>query len=614
MELTNLHLHWRNSSYNGTTYKSYSLARPYREDGKNRKEIVVKLGKLTDLDIEKWRLFLKAIKKPQMVLTSFDDIEVHLHYKYLELAVINHIWDEWKLDNAFISNRKTDVELCKIAKILTLNRCCEPYSKSGLIDWYPKTWLPNMLNVNISQLNTSRVFRELSAIEDHKDEICQHLYQAIKKKNPESVKSLFYDLSSATFSGTKCIIMKWGHCKEGYQNHVVLALVVNKDGLPVFWEVLEGNTADAKTIKWLIQRIKKLFNSDNISIVFDRGMVSQDNLTELEEEGYKYISAMDKNQICNIADTINFNHFSSLIQNKLELQILENDGFKKLNDNTYFKEIKVEHGRRYIICFNPQLFSDQRKARDAAIVSFKEFVANLNTELLQALKSRDEKTTKDKFTKQLAKLKLKNILEVSLNDMEININTGINGTKKTIKTYQGVIEPIDNLKLIEASKLDGFWMLVTNHFEIDNTNKFIVSPENAINPYRDKTVIESAFRDIKSFIEIEPICVWTEKHVKAHYTICVLSYFINRIIHNRLTSNKGTLTSDIVSHEKAYSELSDCTVDKIRIKNVGLQGYKYSYIDDRKKELLKRLNLSKILKDKSVKIANKDFHNQKSNS
>jgi hypothetical protein len=51
MNLNELHLHWRSSTYNGKTYRSYSLARAYREDGKNKKEIIVSLGKLTDEEV-----------------------------------------------------------------------------------------------------------------------------------------------------------------------------------------------------------------------------------------------------------------------------------------------------------------------------------------------------------------------------------------------------------------------------------------------------------------------------------------------------------------------------------------------------------------------------------
>jgi len=94
--------------------------------------------------------------------------------------------------------------------------------------------------------------------------------------------------------------MKWGLCKEGYTNHVVLALVVNKDGLPFYWEVLPGNTADAKTVIWLDRKVEKKFSLSSCTLVFDRGMVSDDNLNLLEESGIHYISAMDKNQLENL--------------------------------------------------------------------------------------------------------------------------------------------------------------------------------------------------------------------------------------------------------------------------------------------------------------------------
>jgi len=168
------------------------------------------------------------------------------------------------------------------------------------------------------------------------------------------MQSFFYDLSSATFYGSNCILMKWGHCKEGYHNHVVLALVVNKDGLPVYWDVLEGNTTDSITITWLIARLQKMFPITNITLIFDRGMVSDDNLILLEKEGYKYISAMDKNQIEKIADNIDFLQFSYFDQGKIEQQIGEIKDFTRLNDITFYKELKTENNRRYILCFNPQ--------------------------------------------------------------------------------------------------------------------------------------------------------------------------------------------------------------------------------------------------------------------
>ena len=598
MDMSKLHLHWRPSKYKGTTYKSYSLARAVRKDGKNRKEIVLPLGKLSDEDVKKWQSFVYSLKNPEMILTTFEDIDVLKHYKYLDLAIVNHIWEEWKLDKPFSRQSETDIDLCKIARILTINRCTEPSSKSMVADWFQGTWLSNLLKVSPEKINASRIFRELDHIENCKEQICLHLYESLNKKAPSSMQSFFYDLSSATFSGTKCILMKWGHCKEGYFNHVVLALVVNTDGLPVYWEVLEGNTADSNTITWLIDRLKKIFPITNISLIFDRGMVSDENLIHLEGQGYKYISAMDRNQIEKIADNVDFLQFSCFKPENISQQINEIKGFTKLNDITYYKELKTDNNRRYILCFNPQLFTDQRKAKEASIANYREFVENLNKELLLAKKSRNEEPTRDKLNKQLAKLKLKNILDISLEEVEI-VSHNSKGHEKKIQTYKAIIGPIDQDKLNEASKLDGFWLLVTNHHEKQD-GEFLFSSADTINPYRDKTIIESAFRDIKSFIEIEPIGVWTDKHVKAHFTICVLAYFINRIICMKLRKDKGKLTKDIITHQSVYKILSDSTIDKIRIKNAAVQGYKLSGVDERIEEIMKRLKMPGVIKIKPV--------------
>ena len=208
--------------------------------------------------------------------------------------------------------------------------------------------------------------------------------------------------------------MKWGHCKEGYKNHVVLALVVNRAGFPFYWEVLPGCTADSNTLVWLIERCKERFTSIETTLVFDRGMVSEDNLCSLEEAEVKYITAMDRNQIEGITG-IDFTGFKDLRSNKIERDELELPKFKMLNkDTTYYREIKVEGNRRYILCFNPQLFEDQRKARLQAVEDFRVFAKTVNAELLGAKNSRDKEATYEKLTRKRKKLKLSQFVDVKL--------------------------------------------------------------------------------------------------------------------------------------------------------------------------------------------------------
>ncbi|MBX9691155.1 MAG: hypothetical protein K2Z81_02155, partial [Cyanobacteria bacterium] len=109
---------------------------------------------------------------------------------------------------------------------------------------------------------------------------------------------------------------------------------------------------------------------------------------------------------------------------------------------------------------------------------------------------------------------------------------------KAILSYQGSIH-VDQNKKFEFGKLDGFWLLVTNHSE-KKEDRFVQDTRAVVQPYREKVVIESSFRDIKSFIEISPLHVWKEEHVKAHYTICVLGHLLDRTLSLALQVKPGS--------------------------------------------------------------------------
>jgi transposase len=602
MELSKLHLDWGASKYKGKVYRSYSLARPLWVNGKNKKETILKLGKLSDDEVQKWRNLLKTLKDPNSFFTSFENICIEKHFAYLDVAVAYAIWDEWDLDSVFQDKGKRFISIADVARILTINRCIDPAAKSKTPEWFRETALPWMLGIDPKEIYPSRIFRELAVIETHKDAICKHLFNQFSQLDSASMKSVFYDLSSTSFEGTKCKLMRWGHCKGGYENHVVLALLVNKSGLPFYWEVLPGCTADSTTITWLLERLKKKFNITQITLVFDRGMVSDDNLALLEEENIKYISAMDKNQIENITK-IDFIAFSDLLPEKIEEQVKTLAEFTKINENTFCREVKVDGQRRYILCFNPQLFKDQRKAREQAIVNFQILASNLNAQLLEAKNSRQEQSTYGKFKKKLEKAKLSSFVDVALSKTYVYQNK--KGVNLKIRTYQGKVVVNDD-KMLMAGKQDGFWLLVTNHSE-KKDGEFKIKTEEAIKPYREKEIIEEAFKNIKSFIRIEPMFVWTEDHVKAHYTICVLSYLINRTLTMRLHGNKGEESKEIVANVRFFKECSKCKLDYIGVENIQEKKFNLTKSTTKQKELLQRISLPALLNRRILDKVNKNL-------
>ena len=149
--------------------------------------------------------------------------------------------------------------------------------------------------------------------------------------------------------------------------------------------------------------------------------------------------------------------------------------------------------------------------------------------------------------------------------------------------------------------------LVTNHSE-QKDREFEVKTEEAIEPYREKEVIEEAFKDIKSFVEIEPVLVWTQDHVKAHYTICVLSYLINRILTIRLHRNKGRASKEIVAYRRLLKESSKCKLDCIEIENIQQRKFNLTKSTAKQRELLQRVGLTNLLNRKILDKANKTMN------
>ena len=601
IDIAHLHLHWRESQYNGKKYRSYSLARSYRIQGKSRKDIVLKLGKLTEDEVARWRTLLHAVKSPDAFVTTLADVVVTRHYAYLDVAIANAVWERWELDSVFHHEGKRAMRLATVARILTLNRCIAPAAKSKTPEWFRETALPWLLHLAPDSLNSSRIFRELVAIEQHKEALCQHLFSLMRRRYPEAMELMFYDLSSTTFSGTQCVLMKWGYCKEGYHNHVVLALVVNRCGLPFYWEVLPGGTADVTTITWLLERLKQRFQDLQVTLTFDRGLVSNDNLTAFEQAKLKYISAMDKDQIEGLTG-LDFNSFSHLKPERIARQAEQLSAFTKLTDTTYYREAGIQGERRYILCFSPRLFTQQRRARTEAVHTFRLVAQQVNAELRTAKKSRQQAASQEKFDQQLRKAKLSEFVMVRLQPLDVPVE-GSGTPPRCVRSWQGSVT-VNPKAMRHAGRLDGFWLLVTNHSEHEH-GEFRLPAQDVIPPYQEKTVIESAFRDLKSFLEIRPIYVWTDDHVKAHYSVCVLAHLLNRTLTLRLHTNKGgKTTKHIVAHESCYKALAGCQIDCIDVENVGLSTYKMTRPTSLQRELLTRLTLTHLLDQETLNVAN----------
>jgi transposase len=587
---------------NGKTYTYYSIAEPYWEDKKNKKKILFYLGSLTPSQAQQIRNILKVTQSDDTFTATFEDLLFENHYRYLDIAFLNHLWDhEWKgLSSIFptpeetSNTRQKEISTADIAKLLTFYRCLDPGSYLSAVEWFETTTCNLLLDMEPGQVNESRFYRELTAIEKQKEKIEQWLYQTLKSRTEKSMRIVFYDLTDSYFEGRKCPIAKPGRTKaNGFrEKRIVLSLLVNSEGYPFSWKILEDYTADVSTLTKNTDSWQKQFNFSKIILVLDRGMVSDENLLNLEnKQSYLYITALDKPQIAGV-EKVNLERFKDFTNETSEKEILSK-GLTKYDDVTFYEDMGVDStNRRHILIFNSDLLKDQRKTREKLIDIAIMELGGEKKSLMEAKKSRNLKPTEHKISEILRKRGVQSCIDTKLESINISEKTGSSISSFNL-TYE---RNVDNIK--KAMLVDGIWMLITNITETLESEEDRLKPEELINAYRDKNRIEEAFRNVKSFIKFQPTFVYTDDHVRAHYTICILSYLLDVTVTNRLRQKP---IEEIGSVEKVHRILKRCEVGKLSVKGSDRSGLKLMPITDEQKSVLTLFDCYYIVREEFLK-------------
>lgn len=550
-----MHLDYQTSQYKGKVYKFYHVAESYREGGKVKKNRLFPLGKLADDQAQKIRLILKVVSKPDEQITTLSNIVAQECVNYLDVAVVNQLWESWQLSQAFTFDRTSgDLSTDLVAKVLTINRCLDPCSHYGVPQWIRETALPEIIGEKLLEINDDKIYYELSKIQKNKAAIEYFLFKKTYEQDPQSYDYVNYDLSSSYFVGLKCKLSAFGKYKDGKRNckQVILALMINARGYPFKWDVFPGNMPEIDTMDKLIKSCAHRFKLKDISMVFDRGLVSEENLNLVEEKNLKYITALDRDQIPNVPN-IDLKVFKELDSDTALELIPKLQGFQKFDSSLYYRDLGVSGQRRYVVGINPESFIQDRKTRKEKMACFRRFIKQTNRSLKKAKRERKANPTKNKILNELKRLKIKKYYE-DPQLKEIHVDLPLKGAKqKQLRSFQVTVKE-KKQKIAKEKLTDGLCVFVSNHVE-KQQGKYQLPTKRIIEAYREKTQVEDAFKNIKSFVKIRPFFVNTEEHVKAVYTICVLSYFINRYLSEKRKESEG---KDYLNSKQLYAPFKSC--------------------------------------------------------
>ena len=176
-----------------------------------------------------------------------------------------------------------------VATILALARFCEPSSELHIADtWYQRTALDDLMGVPADQVNADRLYRAHGHLLKHKDDIEKHLKRRYTTLFDARYDLLLYDVTSTYFEGEaqRNPQAKRGHSRDhrGDCKQVCIGLVVTREGLPVAYEVFDGNRHDSTTLQEIIDTMEARPGKARRLWVLDRGMVSDENLQFLRAD------------------------------------------------------------------------------------------------------------------------------------------------------------------------------------------------------------------------------------------------------------------------------------------------------------------------------------------
>lgn len=120
-----------------------------------------------------------------------------------------------------------------------------------------------------------------------KDQLQTALVNFAQKELHDSLRLIFYDVTTLAFDSQARVGLKdFGFSKDHrFQDvQVVVGLVVNHDGFPLYFDVFNGKTFEGKTFISVVLKIKELLKNPNLIVIADAAMISKINVSELAQQ------------------------------------------------------------------------------------------------------------------------------------------------------------------------------------------------------------------------------------------------------------------------------------------------------------------------------------------
>lgn len=183
---------------------------------------------------------------------------------------------------------------------ITIARLAYPTSKLKTVDY-----LYRYRGITVDE---DQIYRFLDKFhKKYKEDVERIAYEYTKDKL-KNITVVFYDMTTLYFEAEdEDDLRKIGFSKDGkfQQPQIMVGLLVGENGLPIGYDIFEGNTFEGKTLLPVLNKIKDKYGFDKPIVVADSGLLSKENMKNLANEKYEFIlGARIKNETNEVKEKI----------------------------------------------------------------------------------------------------------------------------------------------------------------------------------------------------------------------------------------------------------------------------------------------------------------------
>ncbi len=507
-----MYLRYTTRKKDGKVHRSWRLVRSVRIGRRVIQQTVAHLGELDEAGRLRARALARALIGEPEQADWFDDgtreqtigvrlkgvrVENARHFGNVYLALA--LWRACRLDEfaaAHIPAGKEAVAWEKMAAVLVAARLCEPSSELHIAeDWYRRTALIDLLQLNDALVNKDRLYRALDQLLPQKAALEAHLSKRVGELFAVDNEVLLYDVTSTYFEGEALANAqaKRGHSRDHRPDckQVCIALVVTFDGFPLGYEVFPGNTHDATTVQKIVETMEARHGTVGKVWIMDRGMASARNVAWLRETGRRYILGTPKSEL-----------------RKWAPALADKTHWREIREGIEVKLCAAPDGgeETFILCRSKVRIDKEKAMHERFSARIEQGLAKLQARIARSRR----RLHRDAINRQIGRLLQRNQRAAARFALEL----------KDADTPAGC--------MLEVSIQERFdqWAALTEGAYVLRSNVTEWSDEKLWRAYIQLTQAEAAFRIQKDQLSIRPIWRQREDRVQAHILVCFLAFVL----------------------------------------------------------------------------------------